>query len=158
MLHRTYRRDEAPQSPVLELYDLQRDPEERHNIAAANRPMVNYLQGFALHEYKDLVPPKTGMLSLHTVSLPSGSESSHYHMLLYIFHICYTENSFRHKTTLYCFIRWLYFSPQQQGLNSSDWCLAVRRHHCRPLPSSAPRHDIYYGAFCNFQCRLELQH
>ena len=71
MLHRTYRRDEAPQSPVLELYDLQRDPEERHNIAAANRPMVNYLQGFALHEYKDLVPPKTGMLSLHTVSLQS---------------------------------------------------------------------------------------
>ena len=99
MLHRTYRRDEAPQSPVLELYDLQRDPEERHNIAAANRPMVNYLQGFALHEYKDLVPPKTGMLSLHTVSLPSGSESSHYHMLLYSFHISYTENSFRHKTT-----------------------------------------------------------
>ena len=68
MLHRTYRKNERPQASVLELYDLQRDPEERDNIARSNREMVRYLKGFALHEYRNMVPPKTGVLALHTVS------------------------------------------------------------------------------------------
>ena len=69
MLHRTYRKNEAPQSSVLELYDLDLDPGERDNIAGSNVQMVRYLQGFALHEYTSLVPPKTGILALHTVRL-----------------------------------------------------------------------------------------
>ena len=67
MLHRSYRKNEAPQPSVLELYDLHRDPGERDNIAGSNAEMVRYLQGFALQEYKSLVPPKTGILALHTV-------------------------------------------------------------------------------------------
>ena len=67
MLHRSYRKNEAPQPSVLELYDLDRDPGERNNIAGSNVEMVRYLQGFALQEYKSMVPPKTGILALHTV-------------------------------------------------------------------------------------------
>ena len=67
MLHRTYRKNREPQPSVLELYDLQQDPEERFNIASTNREMVDYLKGFALYEYRSVVPPKTGVLALHTV-------------------------------------------------------------------------------------------
>ena len=67
----------------MELYDLSNDPHEKYNIASDNpqvtliilsfirfvfyRNVVDYLKDYAFHEYNFIVPPKTGLVALHTV-------------------------------------------------------------------------------------------
>ena len=63
MLHRSYRDAKGKgglvvDQQVLELYNLEKDPREIHNIANIRIDMVLRLKALALNYYRDLIPPR----------------------------------------------------------------------------------------------------
>jgi len=83
MLHRSYRyikRMKHPikdheKDPVLELYNLDKDPGENHNIATMRYDVVVRLKNIALNFYRDLKPPR--FLGLQTTKYVLDDRSQH---------------------------------------------------------------------------------
>ena len=78
MLHRSYRDAKSDgglvlDSQVLELYNLEKDPTESHNIANQRVDMVLKLKNFALNHYRDLIPPR--FMGLQTTNQVLDSKS-----------------------------------------------------------------------------------